>query len=365
MSRLKALACLAVVVLHGSYMGTAFAQKDLSRMTLLMEVRNLMMWAVPCFVMVSGALLLDTERKIGFKKLFLRYLLRIVIALFAFGEIFAIYDHAVFYKDFEPKHLMEGLRHAVFNTFTESGMSWSHTWYLYMMIALYLMLPVYRMVTRSAEKKELRYIIGLYFVFSSLIVSVQTLTGRSIGFYIFISTVYPLYIFLGYCIHNEVIKLNKAVSCLFILIGAALMVWLTYFRMHTEDAELAARVKDFAEPYTAPFTILAAAGIYALFKAFDSGKEIPVLDKICGEIDKCSFGIYLIHMMVYKHIFATLRFNPFNPDGIFINLGIKAIYIPLGNGGFGLLVLVMILAFAVSYAITRALKFVPGVKDII
>lgn len=347
MSRLKALACLAVVVLHGSYMGSAFAGGNLGRMTLLMEVRNLMMWAVPCFVMVSGALLLDKRREIGFKKLFSKYLLRIVIALFAFGEIFAIYDHAVYNKDFEVGHLLEGVRHAVFNTFTENGMSWSHTWYLYMMIALYLMLPVYRMVTRSAEKKELRYILGLYFVFSSVIVSVQTLTGASIGFYIFVSTVYPLYIFLGYCIHNDVIKLNKVVSCLFILIGAALMVWLTYFRLHTGNAELAAKVKDFAEPYTAPFTILSAAGMYALFKAFDNGKEIPVLDKVCAEIDRCSFGIYLIHMMVYKHIFATMRFDPFE------------------HGGFGMLVLVMIAAFAISYAITRGLKFVPGVKDII
>lgn len=347
MSRLKTLACLAVVVLHGSYMGSAFAGSDVGRMTLLMTVRNLMMWAVPCFVMVSGALLLDKDRKIGFKKLFLKYLLRIVIALFAFGEIFAVYDHAVYYKDFEPKHLMEGVRHAVFNTFTENGMSWSHTWYLYMMIALYLMLPVYRMVTRSAEKRELRYILGLYFVFSSAVVSVQTLTGTSVGFYIFVSTVYPLYIFLGYCIHNGTLRLNKAISCLFILIGAGLMAWLTYFRLHTEDAELAARIKDFAEPYTAPFTVLEAAGIYALFKDLDSGREIPVLDKLCKEIDKCSFGIYLIHMMVYKHIFAVMRFDPFE------------------HGGFGMLVLVMIGAFAISYGITRILRFIPGVRDII
>lgn len=347
MSRLKTLACLAVVVLHGSYMGSAFAQNDAERMTALMIIRNLMMWAVPCFVMVSGALLLDKKREIGFKKLFLKYLLRIVIALFAFGEIFAIYDHAVYYKDFEPKHLLEGVRHAVFNTFTENGMSWSHTWYLYMMIAMYLMLPIYRMITRAAKNNELRYILGLYFVFCSVLVSVQTLTGTNVGFYIFVSTVYPLFIFLGYCMHNDVIRINKAVSCLLILIGGALMIWLTYFRFHTEDAELAARIKDFAEPYTAPFTILAAAGIFALFKAFDNGKEIKALDRICAEIDKCSFGIYLIHMMVYKHIFAVMKFDPFM------------------HGGFGMLALVMIAAFAVSYGITRVLKLIPKVRDIV
>lgn len=79
MSRLKALACLSIIIFHGSYMATAFAVKqgadgqrvqDTELMTVLMSVRNLFMWAVPVFVMVMGALLLDEKRSIPLKKLF-------------------------------------------------------------------------------------------------------------------------------------------------------------------------------------------------------------------------------------------------------------------------------------------------------
>ena len=348
-SRIKALACIAVVVLHGCYMaGGAFARNNIGRMTTLFTVRKLMYWAVPSFMMVSGALMLDEKRKIDFKKLFGKYMPRMVIALFAFAEIFAVYDHAVYQKDFRPAHLLEGVRHAVFDTFTENGMSWSHTWYLYLMIAFYLMLPIYRIITKSADKKELLYLLGLLFVANSVITAAKTLIGcDTLVFYIFINSIFPLYFFLGYTIHNEKLKIGRILSVIFILIGAAGMIFMTYYRLHTADAETAERVKNIADQYFAPHTVLASAGVFALFKSFDKGKEIPFIDKAAAEIDKCSFGIYLIHMIVYKHIFAVMKFDPFT------------------HGGTGTLILMMLIAFAVSYAITRVLKFVPLVKEII
>ena len=58
LSRLKALACIAVVVLHSFYAANAFAA-DTGAQSAMLSIRNAMMWAVPCFVMASGALLLD------------------------------------------------------------------------------------------------------------------------------------------------------------------------------------------------------------------------------------------------------------------------------------------------------------------
>ncbi len=348
-SRLKALACIAVVILHGCYMaGGAFARDNIQRMTVLFTVRNLMYWAVPAFMMVSGALMLDEKRKTDMKKVFGKYLPRMLIALFAFGIIFAVYDHAVYQKDFVPSHLLEGVRHAVFDTFTENGMSWSHTWYLYLMISFYLMLPVYRIITRSADKKELMYLLGVLFAANSAITAAKTALGcNTLVFSIFTGTIFPLFFFLGYAIHSGNVKIGNVLSIVFILIGAAGMIIMTYYRLHTDDPVMADRIKNIADQYFAPHTVLASAGVFALFKSTDKGKEIPVLDKLAAEIDKCSFGIYLIHMVVYKHIFAVMKFDPF------------------AHGGAGMLILVMLAAFIISYAITRVLKFVPFVKNII
>ena len=52
-------------------------------------------------------------------------------------------------------------------------------------------------------------------------------------------------------------------------------------------------------------------------------------------------------MLVYKHIFAVMKTDPF------------------ANGGFLTLLLIMLVTFVISYAVTRILKFIPFVKKIV
>ena len=356
MSRLKALACLSIIIFHGSYMATAFAVKqgadgqrvqDTELMTVLMSVRNLFMWAVPVFVMVTGALLLDERRSLPLKKLFGKYLLRVVTALFAVGELFTLYDHLVYFKDFTPRHLLDGLTTALFDRFTATGNSWSHTWYLYLMIAIYLSLPLLRPIAK-AGRTEVLYAVALCFAFGAVGSTADFFFGKQNPvYYIFIDGIYPMYLFAGYAIHSGKLKIPRAAAVITTAISAGVVLWATYYRFHTANEALASQLKNSVEKYSFPFVALAALSIFALFKSFDSGREIPVLDKILGEIDKCSFGIYLIHMLVYKHIFAVMRTDPF------------------AGGGFLTLMLIMLVTFVISYAVTRLLKFIPFVKNIV
>ena len=62
LSELRAIACIAIVILHTFYAASVYAPDHTAKIAAL-TTRNLMMWAVPCFVMVSGALLLDSARE--------------------------------------------------------------------------------------------------------------------------------------------------------------------------------------------------------------------------------------------------------------------------------------------------------------
>ena len=66
LSKIRSLASLAIVILHTF---TMYHIVDANNMTSVEEymtrfVPFLMMWAVPCFVMVSGALLLNSNKNI-------------------------------------------------------------------------------------------------------------------------------------------------------------------------------------------------------------------------------------------------------------------------------------------------------------
>lgn len=334
LSRLKAAACIAVVLLHTFYAADAFSA-EASWHAVMLGVRNLMMWAVPCFVMATGALLLENDRKLPLNKLFGKLIMRMFVTLVTFTLLFAVFDLVLVTKSFTPAAMGQSIK----SIFT--GSSWRHMWYLYLMIGLYLMMPIYRLITKSAEDKDLVYILAVYGVFLALLPMCETLLNIKLSFYICVYTVYPLYLFLGYAMNKGSIKLGGVLSAVFAAGGAVIILGLTVFTAYHESS-----ITSLLGTYNFPVTVLMSAGVWGLFMA-GKDKEHPTLDKLCAEIEGCSFGIYLIHMAVLKLVFAVFRLNP------------------VGHGGVLTVLLIAVGALAVSYVIIKLLKLVPAVKEII
>lgn len=293
-SRLKAIACLAVVVLHTFYAADAFAG-TLDRHMLALSVRNLMMWAVPCFVMVTGALLLNPKHEVTINKIFRKYLPRVIIALVFYSIAFAIFD-AVLLKKPMGEAFTTGLKAIVYGT------GWKHMWYLYLMIAIYLVLPFFRMAVRSATDTEIRYTLGVLFVFQSIVPMIPIIWNVEMPFYILFFSIYPVFLLGGYAIHNDIIKIKNWISVLMVVVGVALIVLLTYLGIYKGNVAATSMVGF----YSFPGTVLMSVGVFSLFKSFE-GKKKPI-DTLMVIVDKNSFGIYLLHMAVLK-VFA-LKVRP-------------------------------------------------------
>jgi len=142
---LRALGALAIVLLHAvrtlelrpvllaAAPGLIWAE-DLALIALTR-------WAVPVFLMMSGALMLDPARPMPARKLG-RHVWRIAFVLLTFGLAFCLME-AVF-----DARTLDGqvLATAVLNLLT--GHSWDHLWYLYATLGLYLATPALRWLVR-------------------------------------------------------------------------------------------------------------------------------------------------------------------------------------------------------------------------
>ena len=329
------MACIAVVILHTFYSADSFA-RTVGQHILLLSVRNLMMWAVPCFVMVSGALLLAKNRKTDLKKIFSKYILRMVVALIVFSILFSVFDSVFAEKNFRLSSISDGLKNALFNT------GWKHMWYLYAMIAIYLMLPFYKIISRNAEKNDILYLLAVQTVFLSIIPLISSISGKNIPFYICVYTIYPFYLCHGYAIHNKMLNLNFLLSCVLVVLSSGVIIIMTSLSCESNSAVMA----DMLGNYSFPAIIALSAGVYSLFSAGEKS-GFGVLDKILIQIDKCSFGIYLIHMAVLKFTIVQLNFNP------------------LQHGGVLAVTLQTVAVFAVSFLIVFLLKKIPLINKLI
>ena len=322
LNRIKAISCIAVVILHTFFAADGFAQ-TVSQHTVLLGIRNLMTWSVPCFVMCSGVLLLDAKKEIGLNKIVKAYIPRMIRALVVFSLLFAAFDSFFLTKKTVPQTVVEGIKNVL------TGNGWKHMWYIYMMIALYLMLPVYRLISKAASDKELKYLLFLYGVFLSLAPLIEKIVETELPFYIFVFSIYPLYLFAGYFLHQYP-SIGKLAALLMSVIFIAATLILTYISCSNNDQT----ISELLSNYSSPLIIIGSLGFFVLMR-YTTNKRIVFIDAASELISKCSFGVYLIHMAFLKYVFAVKQFNPMAKGGCLTV--------------FGLSLLVFLMSLAVTY----------------
>lgn len=130
-----------------------------------------MYWAVPVFLMITGALLLNPEKNISYKKCFL-YARRVLLALALFGTVFALF---MMVGSRQPINIGQALLQVF------EGKSFAHLWYLYILIGIYLTLPVFRSYITKASKTELSMLLLVIFVFD-FVATLSTAAGYETAF---------------------------------------------------------------------------------------------------------------------------------------------------------------------------------------
>ena len=334
---LRAAACVAIIFLHTFFSTTlmyADSLTDGQRLGYDIFMNNLM-WAVPCFLMVTGALLLPPEKEIGYKQLFGRYIARILEALILFCTVYVISEMVFSPSARSVSYFLAGL----WEIFT--GKSWSHMWYLYCLIGLYLLLPVYKAFTARAQERDIRYLLIVFAVFQSGLPLLGAF-GIPCGFTIHVAAIYPFWLFLGYYISRWGSRIRRGVFVILALAGTVLLAAATVIRVRFDIAGL-----DALFEYSSILVILQAAGIAGLFFAIQ-GREQRLLGRVLTAIDYHSFGIYLIHMMFVRLIYKHLHFDPFS-----------------GGGGTLGVIGVVFAALVLSYLLTWALKKLPFFKKLL
>ena len=379
LSYLRAVACISIIILHTVDVAVILYQDQITNGERIasLSVVHCMMWAVPCFVMVTGTLLLNKDRTVTIKDVFRKYILRILIALAAFSLIFALFDMLMNKDGFGAAFLAKGFLNAL------TGNGWAHMWYLYLLIGLYLLLIFYRAVANHVSDSEYRFLLIVYAVFLSLL-PLLNMWNAKVGFYIHVSTIYPFYLFAGYAIAESKMKIKKGISILLMLIGIIGIVGFTI--LNAKDVRIS---NGNLLGYSSIFVLLLAVGVFSFMKNFfglekavefeaaaepakagdeavqkidsanaendegqKTGMQAPKKPNFVGriflEIDRCSFGIYLIHMIFVRLVLRYWRVNPYASNvTILVFIGIV----------LGILI--------VSYGITALLKLIPGVKKIL
>lgn len=343
---LRIISALAVIGIHitmtqpNNYSVQEIGKSNYSILTC---IYTLIQWAVPVFLMISGNLLLHSN-KLTFAKI-KKMIFRMGIILLLFGSAFALLEQI-----FERKTVEIGMfPNSVLLTLQQK--SWSHLWYLYVLIGIYLILIPLKKFVDNSGNREICIFIAILIAGNFIIPTINIAFGTQIENYM-LFTQYATYILLGYVIgglHGEDNdRVKSVISSLSNRGGMWLGLWL--FASVTKIIIQFITVIRYGDGSALILedrilTMFQALSIFCLFKKY---MDNVYVGKIAKSISRCSFGIYLIHPVFINFLYKMMDITPTN----FPLLGI-GIAIPL----------LWLLVFILSWGGTFVILKIPGLKE--
>ena len=189
---IRAYAIVLVVMLHisGTFV-VRFGTLDRPAWWIMNIVDSFTRPAVPLFVMISGMFLLDPARREGIGVFFKNRLARIALPFLGWAMIYLAWR--IIYHG-ESMTMEEAAREII------QGPVYTHLWFIYMVIGLYLLTPVLRIYVSNSSRDNQMYFLALWFVFAGVLPVLDRYTGLNLGIYL------PVLQFLGYYLLGHVLR---------------------------------------------------------------------------------------------------------------------------------------------------------------
>lgn len=295
-------ATLAVIFLHtcNTISNNAHSYNlSKTQMFFLTSGTYLMSWAVPVFLMITGALFLSKKKVITYRECLLKYSKRILLALFVFGVPFSMLEIIMNTKRIDAVIFPE----AILNVFT--GNSWSHLWYLYALIGIYLVLPLIKAFVDKAERKDIEVILVVLFVFNFVFPVINKLFNIHIAFELPISSFPIFYVLLGTYMYRETPTMfrDKRACIGILLVAYVVMLVINRFTVPSGGALLGSN---------SPLIVIIASMIFLLIKGIkiNGSENLWRLDRLC-------FGVYLVHPVFINFLYKFVKITPLNAGKLY------------------------------------------------
>lgn len=283
---LRVYATILVVTIHvaSNYIGATISEGPLAWQSANFY-ESIARSSVPLFVMISGALMLSNSKEVNYSFFLRKRVSKILIPLVLWSFIY--YCYQVFIRQWiEEFSIIE-----FFKLFLNNEIS-VHFWFMYMILGLYFAAPIVKIFIQHARRKDIEYFLLLWIYASIVVEFTQFHFDLSFNIELFYVTKYIGYFVLGYYLATYPqnvwwTRIGYALA----LTGFVSTFFLTYY--YTMNQEGVTQL--FWYEYHSPNVVIAAIGVFLIFKHLFSPKKIGL---ILGTVNNLSFGIYLLHILV-------------------------------------------------------------------
>ena len=301
---LRVIACFMVMVVHSSecvYSNDySFSfPSELGRWSVCL-INGFVRPAVPLFLIASAYLLipLRTDTKTFFRKRFMRVVIPFVIWLLIYAVLPGLWG------EFSNEEVKNNLSHIFINFIPRA----SHLWFIYMLLGIYLIMPVLSPWLERVSRREEEVFLGIW-LFTTLFWHAHEIFGDVFGECWW--NPYPLFYYVsgyvGYVVMAHYIRkyldwstkktLYIAMPCF--LVGYLFCIGSFYTRSFTVEE---VRQLELSWQTTSIAPVLMSFGAFMLIRKITCARA-RIYKAIC-DVSAMSYGMYLMHMLILPYVFG-------------------------------------------------------------
>lgn len=259
-------------------------------------------FAVPVFVMLSGYLLLGKYKNLTeflskrFSRIFVPFFLWTIIFML-WGNYFGIIS-----AEKTKFEVVDILKKILMGGAGGSG----HLWFVYMLLGLYLFSPVISRWITQATSQEIKFFLIMWFIACTIYPYFEKFLGIKINFEIRYFSGYVGYFVLGYFLGNLPINLPQSRVGLMAL-AVFLISWvITFVGIYFSTVSNNKAYESSLFDYLSPSVILMSISAFLTFKNLLNVEFLPTLT---AQLDKFSYGMYLMHLIPMKTLSRQFQIN--------------------------------------------------------
>lgn len=344
---LRIIAMLAVISIHIS----AFFVLKYEPNTVEFMTENVFNalggFAVPVFLMLSGALLLNEDKPFDDKKFIRKSWLPLVLITIFWTVFYGLfYGYGLPTLTHQPTSFSAFLNYLI----CFGGSDYPHMWYMYMIVGMYLLIPIFRLFVKRENRNYILWLIIGCFVIQCIPQTLGVLTASAeftvkdfvAQFYLNPLMRMVIYLFLGWYLSTFELAKNKRVIIYILgIISAFIMIWSvqTYI---TAIPSIRAYFLSGADITSTLYSIAVFVFVLAICK----NKE-NIHEKL-KELSTFIFGIFVVHVF-----FLELFLQIIYPYSKF------ALQIPAAYH-----MIILVIVFALSYIVVLLVSKVKYLKKI-
>ncbi|MDC5849417.1 acyltransferase [Vibrio europaeus] len=277
---LRCVAAVAVIAIHvlAPYRDE-LGQIPFGEWVTAVGVNSVSRWAVPVFILITGALMLSDTRPFDAKYYVKRRLGKVLIP-FLIWSLFYAYLSGWSINGFDALEAKQ-----VFADSTTHA-TYYHLGFFYYFIPLYFVIPFFQYVVRQYGDSSLYAFVAIWLVTTLLFLfDIDGVWSNELW-------LYSGYLPLGYLLYRRV-PLTKGYVAIFALLGSVALFTTAYMVISDSLTQGEYTVERWLS-YKTLNVILAASMIFMLCRYFGEGLS-QKSNQVIGFISKNSLGIYILH----------------------------------------------------------------------